>query len=78
MDTRSFSEIVAKRVEAAITQSGETQLGVALATGIPRSTLARRLSGYSPFTVSELSAIATALGVDVLTLVAPAPTVAAS
>lgn len=53
---------VAAAVRQAIEDAGETQLGVAEKTGIPRTTLMRRLGGHSPFTVAELAAIADALG----------------
>ena len=39
-------------------------------TGIPRTTLKRRLSGHSAFNVAELAAIATVLGVDFALLAA--------
>lgn len=69
MGTNTFSDAVAERVTAAITAVGETQLGVSEKTGIPRSTLMRRLSGVTPFNTDELDAIARALGVDLACLV---------
>lgn len=63
----TYAETVAERVSQAIEVAGQSQKSIALVTGIPRTTLARRLSGASPFTVAELAAIALALEVDVST-----------
>lgn len=65
MDTRTAT---AKRVAAAIEAAGETKLGIAEKTHIPRTTLLRRLAGVTPFYVDELHAIAGVLGVSVVDL----------
>jgi hypothetical protein len=57
-----FPERVALSVDAAIGEAGETSTSIADATGIPRSTLRRRLLGSSPFTVAEIASIAHHLG----------------
>lgn len=46
-------------------------------TGIPTTTLHRRLHGHAPFTFSEIDVIADVLGTTVLDLVARAEQVAA-
>ena len=67
MDT--LTPLVADRVVAAMQSKGATRLGISEATGIPRTTLLRRLSGASSFTVAELHAIARALEVPVRDLI---------
>lgn len=63
METETtFPVRVAGSVAEAISEAGETSTSVADATGIPRSTLRRRLLGSSPFTVAELGLIAGHLG----------------
>lgn len=59
---------VAAAVEAARGTAGLSEVALAEATNIPRSTLKRRLGGASPFTVEELDSIATVLGVSFETL----------
>lgn len=63
MDT--LTPLVADRVVAAMETKGATRLSMSEATGIPRTTLLRRLSGASSFTVAELDAIAKVLEVPV-------------
>lgn len=70
MDT--LTPLVADRVVAAMETKGATRLGISEATGIPRTTLLRRLSGASSFTVAELDAIARALEVPVRDLIGDA------
>ena len=65
----SFTTDVAANVRRAISDKGETQLSVSESTGIPRTTLIRRLDGVNPFTVAELRSIATMLGVRVRDLI---------
>lgn len=77
MDNPEYAQTVAHATFAAMVAGGETQLGLSVKTGIPRTTLARRLSGSSPFTVAELAAIADVLGIPVASLVTPAQTAAA-
>lgn len=64
-----ISRETAQRVTAAIEAAGRTPLTVAEQTGIPRTTLLRRLTGTSPFTVSELERIALMLCVEVHSLI---------
>ena len=71
MDTNQYVNAVAQTTFKAMRAAGETQLGLSKKTGIPRTTLARRFGGTSPFTVAELSAIATALGIPINALVIP-------
>lgn len=65
----SLTPLVAGRVLAAMEAQGATRLGISESTGIPRTTLLRRLSGASPFTIAELEAIAKCLGVPVHTFI---------
>lgn len=61
MDSRSTQ--TAEAVETAITAAGLTHLGVAEASGIPRTTLLRKLAGHSSFTIDELERLAPVIGV---------------
>lgn len=60
---------VSRTVAEAIDSRSRTRKSISDETGIPRTTLIRKLSGYTPFTVVELARIAKALGVDVLELI---------
>lgn len=64
MDSTQYAAAVAANVEKAIEAAGRSVLSVALETGIPRTTLDRRLrsNGFSPFSVTELKLIADLLG----------------
>lgn len=62
---------VARNVSAALSAAGIAQRDAATQTGIPLTTLSRRLTGNSPFTVTELDLIAGILGVTVSDLIAP-------
>lgn len=59
----------AEAVEAARKAAGISRLALSDQTGIPRSTLIRRLAGKQSFTVAEVEAIAHALNVEPSTLV---------
>lgn len=75
MDTkppRTVTEMTAVVVSEAMTDAGLTVLGVADRTGIPRTTLTRRLSGGSPFTVAEVDTLAAVVGVPVSVIIARA------
>lgn len=61
---------VAARVERRAKDAGLNPVLLAERTGIARSTLLRRLSGASPFTVAELAAVAGALDVSLSDLIA--------
>jgi predicted transcriptional regulator len=56
---------VARTVSGQIAESGITVVRLCEKTGIPRTTMIRRLSGQSPFNLNELDRIAAALRVDV-------------
>ena len=62
MDANSLTQRAALNVWEEITQAQETPASTALATGIPRSTLNRRLTGKSTFTVSEIELLAAHFG----------------
>ena len=63
---------IARAVSQAIKDAGLSENAVATRSGIPQSTLNRRLSGLTPLTVVELAAIAGVLDVSVARLIAPA------
>lgn len=71
MDAPQTQMVVATHIAEAIRSAGETQMTIAQATGIPQATLSRRLNGLTPFTVAEIGAIASVLGVDYGFLAAP-------
>lgn len=64
----SYQERVAATVAETIDRHGVKLVWLSDQTGIPRTTLDRRLSGKSPFTVAELDAIAAALRIPVESL----------
>lgn len=66
-----FSALIAERIGEAIHSSGRSLLSISTETGISHSTLTRRVKskGASPFTVTELDRIATALGTDLISLI---------
>jgi lambda repressor-like predicted transcriptional regulator len=66
MDTKTQSR--AASIGATIKRSGHTLFSIAEATGIPRTTLRRRLLGTSPFNTDELDLIAAVLDVKVTDL----------
>lgn len=72
MDTSTYRSAVAKTVTESLKAGGYSEKAMAEATGIPRVTLRRRLSGTSPFNVSELDAIARTLGIPIRNLTDPA------
>lgn len=55
---------VATAVSAQIEDSGVTIVWLCERTGIPRSTMVRRLSGHTPFNLNELDRIAEALRIS--------------
>ena len=65
MVTNTYAATVAANVNRAIRARGVTVVELAETSLIPRSTLTRRLSGASPFTVAELDQIAAALNMPV-------------
>lgn len=71
-----IAQRVATAVSEAIAAKELTQVSISEATGIPRTTLIRRLRGQSPFTIAELQAIAAVLDEDPATFLRPAEDVA--
>lgn len=65
---REVSRVVGQRLAAA----GVSTQRASVETGIPRATLIRRLQGTSSFQITELSAIATLLGVSMSDITAEA------
>lgn len=68
MDFKTATQRRAASIREAIDLAGHTPFSIAEATGIPRTTLNRRLLGASPFNTEELDAIALALGTNVTDL----------
>lgn len=66
-DQRVSAE-VAGNVRAEIARARLTQAKVATGAGIPLSSFTRRLSGQTPFSVDEVDAIASFLGLPLSTL----------
>lgn len=59
---------IAANVNRALTEAGISQRSAAASTGIPLSTLSRRMTGSSPFLVTELAAIAELVGTSIVNL----------
>ena len=72
MDTTTFPKALAEVVKIALTEAGISQRDAASLTGIPLTTLTRRLSGNSPFLSTELDRIASLAGTTVSALAAEA------
>lgn len=65
MDEARYTKEVALKVDAAIKTAGENSNSVAVAAGIPRTTLNRHLLGKTPgFTAVQLHSIAQHLGMS--------------
>ena len=62
------TQVAARAVTAEMARQNLSQVDISTRTGIPRPTLQRRLSGFSPFTVDELDRIAHVLNVEVVSL----------
>lgn len=71
MEHFTDSEKVARRVGDLIKESGVTVVWLCDETGIPRSTMLRRLNAHSAFNINELASIAAALQVPTASLVEP-------
>lgn len=69
MDTEATTKAIAANVARLLREAGVSQRDTSTSTGIPLTTLVRRLTGRSPFLVTELSAIAELLGVPLTVLV---------
>jgi len=73
MDTpEQASRAVSHAVRQALREAGISQRAASTETGIPLTTLVRRLSGHSPLNVNELAALASLAGVSVSELAARA------
>lgn len=70
--TTDTSKGIARAVSAALRDASIAQRDAAARTGIPLSTLSRRLTGNSPFTVTELDLLAGLVGCTVSDFVAQA------
>lgn len=66
--TQAVAEVVSDKMPG----HGLSVKALADATGIPRTTLARRLTGHSSFTIRELNLIAPLLGTNAISLLAEA------
>ena len=67
--TTDTSKGIARAVSAALRGAGIAQRGAAEATGIPITTLSRRLTGKAPFTTDELHVLADLVGCKVTDLI---------
>ena len=64
---------VGATVRAEAARRGLTQAALSRAIGVPHATLSRRLRGLSPFTVTEIIAVAAALDLPVSALITAEP-----
>jgi transcriptional regulator with XRE-family HTH domain len=62
------SRALARAVAEALAEAGVSQRKAAEATGIPLTTLSRRLTGASPLLATELASLASLLGITVSAL----------
>lgn len=69
---------IAEIVQGHITRTGTNVAQLAVDTGIPRTTLQRRLAGAAPFTVDELAAVADRFHVELVDLVSSGRSMAAA
>jgi hypothetical protein len=68
--TTPTSRVVADEVLARLGRMRQSRVWLSAATGIPLTTLTRRLNAQSAFTIDELDIIATALGTGLVDLIA--------
>lgn len=68
MDTHTFEKAIAEAVKIALADAGVSRRDAAALTGIPLTTLTRRLTGNSPFLSTELDRIASVAGTTVSAL----------
>lgn len=64
MNTTEAREYVAAEVRAALARDGRSAAQLATDSGIPRSSLSKKMRAQVSLTVEEALAIATALGID--------------
>jgi len=76
MVTPPTNQTIAERVRAAMVEANESEVTLADATDIPRTTLRRRLGGNSDWLTGELTAITSHLGIPLVELLADEPSVA--
>ena len=77
MDTpEQTSREISRTVSEALAAAGISQRSAADMTGIPLTTLSRRLTGAAPFLVTELAVLAKVLDTTVSALTASAEAVA--
>lgn len=69
-DQHDATRGIASVASAALTEAGISQRDAAERTGIPLATLSRRLTGRTPFILTELEAIASLVGTTLTDLVA--------
>ena len=67
--TTTWATALPAEVSATMASRGFTVRALAAATGIPRTTLSRRLSGETPFLMNELQAVCEALDTKISDLV---------
>lgn len=78
MTTTETREYIAGEARAALARDGRTAARLASDTGIPRSSLSKKLRGQVSFTTEEVVAICLALGVDPAALLPPSASQAAA
>lgn len=61
---------IARAVSGSLRAAGISQRDASTRTGIPLTTLTRRLTGKSPFLITELAALASLTGTTVSALIA--------
>ncbi len=78
MTNAERTERIAQVVRDSVRAQQLSVNSLALATGVHRSTLVRRLNGKSPFTTEELDIVAGALGTTLAAVVTAADELAAA
>jgi transcriptional regulator with XRE-family HTH domain len=76
MTNASLTESLAATIRELMENQGRSVNNLADSTGIPFSTLRRRVRGLRPFTTTELDLVATELGTDIATLFTQASAIA--
>lgn len=72
MPVTETRERIAANVRAEAARQRKTQATLAARLDITQQAMSRRLNGFTPFAVDELSVIADELGVDVASLIGQA------
>lgn len=68
MENNRYSDAVVAELRACIARAGSTMSEVAYKTKMSKATLSRRLRPNSTLTIRELALIASALNIDVLSI----------